>query len=257
MNRAGGPFSRWKEQKMKMYGITVLFFCVAGVLFAQESSGVIRELNGVVEIKAAGSDTWTLARRGDVLKQYTMISTGFRSSALISLGDSLITVRPLTRLSLTELTRLMETDKVLVDLRAGRIRAAVNPPRGGKVEFTVRSPNATASVRGTVFDFDVINLNVHQGQVGFSTPAGPALPVNAGSGSSVNEISQTVRPPVTVTDRALTPTPVAGIPGSGPGLDLGPISGTGSGSNSGSDIGPGPDPGNPSGDSGFTVDLNW
>jgi ferric-dicitrate binding protein FerR (iron transport regulator) len=36
---------------------------------------------------------------------------------------------------------------------------------GGTTEFTVRSPTATASVRGTAFEFDGIRLKVDEGRV--------------------------------------------------------------------------------------------
>jgi ferric-dicitrate binding protein FerR (iron transport regulator) len=50
-------------------------------------------------------------------------------------------------------------------LQTGRIRADVNPPLGGKTDFTVMSPMVTASVRGTSFDFDGVNLSVDEGRV--------------------------------------------------------------------------------------------
>jgi hypothetical protein len=137
-----------------------------GVLFAQEGSpAFIRDLSGTVEVKAPGAATWNPARQGQELQRNTLVSTGFKSSVVIVLGNSTLTVQPLTRLSLEELIQIGTTEKVNVHLRIGRIRADVKPPVGGATEFTVRSPSATASVRGTIFDFDGIRLSVDEGRV--------------------------------------------------------------------------------------------
>jgi hypothetical protein len=246
---------------MKGYMIAAVFLSLAIGIFAQESMGMIRDLSGVVDIKTAGSDGWVPARRGDTLERDTVISTGFRSIAVLALGNSVLTVRPLTRMSLEELARLPGQDEVSLYMRAGRVRATVKPPVGGKVAFTIRSPIATASVRGSVFEFDTVNLNVQEGLVGFSAPSGPALPVSAGRGSSINEINHTATPPVTATDQALTPSPPLGTDsGASAGIQMANAGGDGPGFTP--DPGPdnGPDPGgndDPSGDSGFTVDLTW
>jgi hypothetical protein len=177
-------------------------------------------------------------------------------------------------MTLAELTRVSGKDEVLVDLRVGRIRAVVNPPRNGRVDFTVRSPVATASVRGTVFDFDTVNLNVYQGEVDFSASPGAAMPVNAapvnatpvkaGNWSSVNEITNTVSPPATATDRALTPAPPLGTASeSAAGTSISSTTSGGAGGNTGvpgetppGETPPGETP--PSGgEEGFTVDVSW
>jgi hypothetical protein len=250
---------------MKGYILAAVFLILAVGIFAQESLGVIRELSGLVELKTAGSDVWVPARPGDRLERDTVISTGFKSIAVLALGNSVLTVRPLTRMSLEELDRQPGRDEVSIYMRTGRVRAVVNPPVNGNVEFTVRSPIATASVRGTVFDFDTVNLNVQEGLVSFSAPSGPALPVGAGKGSSINEANHTVAPPVAVVDQALTPSPplgtgsgalpASGIPTAAPG---GPTVTPDPGPGPGPDNGP-PDPGSgPTGDdSGFTVDITW
>jgi len=80
----------------------VLMFILIGVsVFAQ--SGMIRELNGTVELKASGSSSFVIAKAGDQVSEDTVISTAFKSSALVAVGSALITVRPLTRLTLTEI----------------------------------------------------------------------------------------------------------------------------------------------------------
>ena len=55
------------------------------------------------------------------LSEDTIISTGFKSSALIRAGSSVITVRPLTRLALAEIISAAGTENINVNLQAGRI----------------------------------------------------------------------------------------------------------------------------------------
>jgi hypothetical protein len=124
-----------------------------------------------------------------------VISTGFKSTALLVLGNSTITLQPLTRLSLEELMETRGDEQVEVYLRTGRVRAEVRPPVGGTTVFTVRSPIATASVRGTVFDFDTVNLTVTEGQVQFAGATGSPVPVRGGESSSVDEAISTASVP--------------------------------------------------------------
>jgi len=148
----------------------VLLLTVSGI-FAQEGSqrAIIRELMGTVELKFAGSAAWVPAARGQAIAVDTVVSTGFKSSALIAVGDSQITVRPLTRLSFKEIRERSgtEIETINMNLQAGRVRAEVRPPAGTRASFTVQSPTATASVRGTVFELSTNELRVIEGTVGF------------------------------------------------------------------------------------------
>jgi hypothetical protein len=162
--------------KKMMLGTALLLG--AWALFAQEA--VIREIRGTVEVKAPEAAVWTPASRGQAIAPNMFISTGFKSSALVVIGNSTLTVQPLTRLSLAELTRTEGGEKVDVSLRTGRIRANVKPPAGGRTDFTVRSPTATASVRGTVFEFNGVQLRVDEGRVHLAGSGGDGTYVGAG-----------------------------------------------------------------------------
>ncbi|MDR1143153.1 MAG: FecR family protein [Spirochaetaceae bacterium] len=180
-------------------------FCAAA-LSAQSPRAVIQEVRGTVEIKRPGASAWAPAAAGQELSQDTHISTGFKSSALIRLGNSTLTVQPLTRLSLAEI-RAADAGRVSVQLQAGRIRADVKPPAEGPVQFTVRSPTATASVRGTVFEFDTVNLTVDEGTVGFSGPDGAVVYVRAGQSSSPDPITGRAAAPVGTAEAQAAPLP--------------------------------------------------
>jgi hypothetical protein len=151
---------------MKKRGLGFLLLMSAALLGAQ--TALIREINGTVEVKTPEALEWQAAKAGQVLDKASLISTGFRSTALVGIGNSTIVVRPLTRLSLEEIASAREGEQVSLNLRAGRVRADVKPPAEGKIEFTIRSPIATASVRGTIFEFDGVRLIVEEGLVYFA-----------------------------------------------------------------------------------------
>jgi ferric-dicitrate binding protein FerR (iron transport regulator) len=161
-----------------------------------ENGAVIQELSGTVELKAAGTVNWVPAKRGDTLLEDTTISTGFRSSALLAIGNSAVLVRPITRLTLRELVRLRGEERIKLELQTGKLRAEVNPPSGGSTTFTVQSPKATASVRGTVFEFDTINLLVEEGSVRLlGEGGGRTVLVQRGQSGRVDENSERIISP--------------------------------------------------------------
>ncbi|MDR3248077.1 MAG: FecR family protein [Treponema sp.] len=188
---------------MKTSGLIIIVVLLCSALgAAQEAStpsenrAVIREIAGLVELKVSDEATWVAAKRGDILREDTVISTGFRSTAILALGNSIILVRPITRLTLRELADLQGNQQIRLELMTGRIRAEVNSPAGGAVSFTVISPMVTASVRGTVFEFDTINLLVEEGTVRYLGEGNRrAVSVRNGQKSWVDEVSGKVVPP--------------------------------------------------------------
>jgi hypothetical protein len=161
---------------MKGMALVMAFLLGAAGLFAQEA--LVREVYGTVEVRENG--VWSPAREGQSLGLQVLISTGLRSGALIAIGESTLSVRPLTRLSLEELVRAEGRETVHINLRTGRVRAEVNPPAGMTVDFTLRSPIATASVRGTSFDFDGMEVRVEEGWVRLAGGDGGGTWVSAG-----------------------------------------------------------------------------
>jgi len=169
--------------------VVMLLFAAAGV-FAQQA--VIQDITGTVELKRPGSATWEYAVRGQSIPVNTVISTGFKSYAVIGVGSSVLTVRPVTRLSITELTRAQETERIEVSLSSGRLRSDVKAPAGAKTSFTVQNPVATASVRGTIFEMDGFNVWVLNGTVSYAGVFGAPAIIDAGGSNSVNERTKRV-----------------------------------------------------------------
>jgi len=177
-----------KEQRINKRGrflLCSLLLALCSLLNAFAQQAVIREVSGAVEVKASGASSFVTANVGDRLAEDTVISTGFKSSALIEAGATLIAVRPLTRLTLTEIRSSMGNETLNVNLQAGRVRVDVNPPAGTRTSVDVSSPSATASVRGTGFEMDLRGIVVVEGRVDFSGKRGSPVIVDAGYDSSV------------------------------------------------------------------------
>jgi len=171
----------------KLTVVFILIFALRFTLQAQERyssenfSAVVKELTGAVEIKKSGSLEWVAASVGDKIEKSTVISTGFRSTAVISLGDSTLTVRALTRLSLDEIITMNRSETVNINLNAGRVRVEVNPAAGNRANYTVRTGTSVASVRGTVFEMDTVSIRVLEGRVNFGSADTATRPVTVGA----------------------------------------------------------------------------
>ncbi|MDR1318673.1 MAG: FecR family protein [Treponema sp.] len=148
------------------------------------------ELQGRVETKASGSSEWQRAEPGGLIRENAVISTGLQGSAVIGIGSSRLEVGPLTLVALEELALRSAGEETTLYLRIGRIRALVTPPRGQNIDFTVRSPIAAASVRGTSFEFDGSRLRVEDGLVLLTGSAGQKVYVAATLQSYVDENNQ-------------------------------------------------------------------
>jgi hypothetical protein len=188
------------------------------VSYSYSQNGIIRELTGDVEIKLAGSSTFVPAVAGTEVSLDSIISTGFRSTAIIAIGSSVITVRPLTRLSLAEIQSSASSESLNINLQTGRLKVDVKPPAGTRVDCVVQSPSATASVRGTSFEMDTQTITVIEGSVAFSSStgfgSGVTTMVKAGDTSTVTSEGSATNPASSSVEDVLPPAPIgSGISG--------------------------------------------
>jgi hypothetical protein len=200
-----------EEVDMKKACIGMLLL-MTGVLAANaQTAAVVREISGTVEVKAPGAAEWTKAATGQELDAAYLVSTGFKSTALIMIGNSAVTVRSLTRLSLEEIVANQNSEQVTLNLRAGRIRANVKPPSGGQVNFSVKSPTATASVRGTEFEFDGIQLRVDEGRVHLGGERATGVYISAGHSTAADPETGSAAAVLEVVKEDLSPALPAGV----------------------------------------------
>ena len=126
-------------------------------------SGDIVAVSGKVEAQQ-GQGAWKALKAGDKIDSGTVISTGFKSETTIRLGASVLTVKPLTRMKLSQLVEREDTVDTELYLEIGTVKAEVKSLNNKKNGFSVKSPIATASVRGTAFDMGD-RLVVREGSV--------------------------------------------------------------------------------------------
>lgn len=136
---------------MKKMIIAGFILALAAVTQLTALEGSVVSVEGKVE-QQVSNGSWKPLKKGDSIASGTMISTGFRSNATIKLGSSILTIRPLTRMTLVELAEKEEVVDTELFIEIGTVRAEVNSHNNKRNGFTVKSPVATASVRGTVFE---------------------------------------------------------------------------------------------------------
>ena len=137
----------------------VLFFLLLMILLspipalAQEQQAVVKEFSGKVEVKPPGRD-WRPVVVNMPVAMGATVSTGFASRLVLELGQTHISIRPLTRMLLRELVKTGSTNTTSLTLRVGKVNVAVKAASGEKNDFTIRGPASTAAVRGTEFNYD-------------------------------------------------------------------------------------------------------
>jgi hypothetical protein len=162
--------------------VSFMMLAVLG-LFAQERA-FIRDFSGKVEVQPPGKG-WEPAARNLLVQPGATISTGFNSYATIDLGSSKVDVKPLTRMTLAELTKKEGQINTSLNLRVGRVRAEVQKTEGLQHNFSLKSPVSTAAVRGTKLDFNPIRVRVIEGLIAYSNAVGQSRSVAGGEESSV------------------------------------------------------------------------
>ncbi len=170
--------------------VCVFVFLATPHLFSQGiDRAVISQVRGSVEIQQPGG-LWETAEVGQTVTAGTRISTGFGSSAAIDIEETVIRIRALSRLTIQELFERENIVTTDMDLEIGRVRGEVRSASGRQFDFQLRGPTATASVRGTSFEFDGQNLSVDEGIVEIINVFGQRIAVQAGQQSSVvgNEV---------------------------------------------------------------------
>ena len=170
---------------MKKQIIILFLLCIILMPGFSAEHAVIKEAAGKVEIMAPG-ENWQPAKKGTVLVKGTTISTGFRSTAVLDLGSSVLEVKPLTRMKLEELIKTQNKTTTKLYLRVGRVRAEVKSGTGTRHDFKLRSPVSTAAVRGTKFEYNGRTLKVEEGTVSYFNRLGQSRRIGAGERSKID-----------------------------------------------------------------------
>lgn len=158
---------------MKKFILTVIVSVFTFSSFAMQATVI--SAKGKAEVQSGGS--WVPLKSGDSLNQGSVIQTGFKSELVLKIKESTVTVAPLSRITLQSLIEReglngsQGKDETTIFLDTGSLRSNVQKSADRRVGFTVRSPVATASVRGTVFGlktrYRAVKLTTSRGRVAF------------------------------------------------------------------------------------------
>ena len=127
----------------------------------------VSDFFGKVKVKFQGDTTWSKIYIGMEIPNNATVSTGFNSQIVLDLGNATLDVMPLTRMTVNEITESQDTINTSLFLQGGKIKADVKKIEGKVNDFSIKSPVATASVRGTAFAFSGNKLEVFRGEVAF------------------------------------------------------------------------------------------
>lgn len=163
---------------MKFAVVILTLLTVTG--FAQ---GIVTDVQGKVEVQLPGQTRWVAATVDMRLPVEATLSTGFNSSATIRLNASTLRLRPMTRITL----QALEAENTQINLRVGTVQTEVRRGDARELNFSIRSPQATASVRGTDFEMSPFDLKTFSGQVLFESRGARVL-VDAGTRSSIDAV---------------------------------------------------------------------
>ncbi len=132
---------------MKKLIVTAL--CSIALLSAATAfEAKVSATKGKTEIQQNG--VWKALAPGDVLNKGAVIQTGFKSELTLQMKESVVTVGPLSRMTIEQLAEKQSKDDTRLYLDTGSLKANVKKTENRRVGFTVKSPVATASVRGTI-----------------------------------------------------------------------------------------------------------
>ena len=169
---------------MKKIVTILVLLTVAFYSFALD--GVVMEVLGKVEKQVDNS--WIALKKGDVLVPGDIVSTGFKSEAVISIGESVITVKALTRMTIEQLYEKNKNHVSSVYLDVGSVSADVKPVTNKRVGFTVKTPAVTASVRGTAgIVYAYGKVEGIRGKWGLSAPQPKLINLNRGDVVALTE----------------------------------------------------------------------
>lgn len=163
-------------------GCAALVLCLAGPAAAADVTTTVAKITGKAQLQQGAG--WAPLAVGQVLPVGSTVSTGFRSELQLKIGPSIVTVKALSRLTVRDLVQNGTDVKTDLYLKVGKIDAEVNKSEAvTSQKFTVASPVSTASVRGTAFTYDGVNLRVTRGLVDFSDLRGHQVSVPVGEGA--------------------------------------------------------------------------
>jgi len=169
--------------------------------WAQEPGvqGTLMELEGTVEAYRASDGEWVDAEKGMFYLERDALSTAEKSWALIEFQEKhQIKMKENTELTIRQLYKRADTGEegTVLDLSVGEILNRVQKlPTEGSI-YTIHTPTATSSVRGTIWSVKVYKkdgkpfteVRVLEGVVDVTDQAGKVLQLTDGEETEISEL---------------------------------------------------------------------
>ena len=135
------------KNRNRFFALLIVLMCFASNAFS--APAIVSYVRGKGEV--CRGEKWLQLKIGDKINPSETISTGFQSEVKIKYNDSLMVLGALTRITLDEFSETENKDTVSAYLSTGAVRSKVIHTESKRVSYTVKSPVAVASVRGTDF----------------------------------------------------------------------------------------------------------
>jgi hypothetical protein len=127
---------------------------------ADSKSATVASVSGRAQKLQAGQEKWQDIVAGDLLDNHTVIRTGLRSRVVLKFQDRAeVVIEDATKVGISEFLQTGKQVRAEVGLKYGSIHVDV-PKQNGPTDFSVSTPVATLSIRGTA------------GEISFSADAG-------------------------------------------------------------------------------------
>jgi hypothetical protein len=158
----------------------ILIFLLLG--FAAFADGAIASLVEGNVFYISGP-RWIKINQGDIIPEGSRVFSGNNSRIILDIAGDSVEVAALT--DFTVVSSRANDDASVLFVRAGSLLAKVEKARDtdNEVRFQIQSPVATASVRGTTFAFNGIELVVEEGDVQLKNILGQRHSVRGGQKS--------------------------------------------------------------------------
>ena len=217
---------------MKRFASSLVLACLALAGAAAIEARVV-SVSGKAE-RQKGSE-WVALEAGDVLKTGAVVQTGFKSQVVLNIKssneESTVTVAPLSRMTIEQLSEKGTQDTTSLFLDSGSLKSSIKKTEDRRANYQVRTSVATASVRGTEFKISMNyraaaietldgsvacwNHNVQKPQI-FSTDTSEVEPSDTAPGmeSTPAEGMDTAAPVVAAAPSEPTPAATTATPAS-------------------------------------------
>jgi len=169
---------------MKKLMLTLMAVLMTAPLFA----GKVVTVRGKADMLRNGK--WTAIKKGMVIKNNTRIMTGMRGYVRVKERFGTFSVRELSMLTYHEKSG-KKSNFQKVNLKIGHVRVSFKRIKGIKAGFKVRTPQGTASVRGTeqLVSFvpgQGMNVQVIHGIVQVLNNQGSGIPTSLGQNLGID-----------------------------------------------------------------------